>query len=76
MRKSTVEEALKKFQPVQFPDEDKYLTKEETGELLGGISNSTIDSLRRKGILKAHRFGGNVRFLKSEVLKTIKRLNS
>jgi excisionase family DNA binding protein len=45
-------------------------TTEETQELLK-ISNSTIKRLLKKGIIKAHKLGGQYRFLGKEILRVV-----
>jgi len=56
--------------------EDRFLSKKEAAKLCG-CAVSTIDNLRRKGILKTYRLStgetkGNPVFLRSEVIEAIK----
>ena len=45
-------------------------TTEEAQDLLK-ISNSTIKRLLKRGILKAHKLGGQYRFLGKEILRVV-----
>jgi len=45
-------------------------TTEEVQELLK-ISNSTIKRLLKRGIIKAHKLGGQYRFLGKEILRVV-----
>ncbi len=45
-------------------------TTEEAQELLK-ISNSTIKRLLKRGIIKAHKLGGQYRFLGKEILRVV-----
>jgi len=45
-------------------------TTEETQALLK-VSNSTIKRLLKRGIIKAHKLGGQYRFLGKEILRTV-----
>ncbi len=77
IRKIFIEE-FGKFTPIIFPDEDFCMDKKQTAKYIGG-SQSTVDNLRRAGILKAiYLSDGKTRgkpvFLKSEVRVAIKSL--
>ena len=45
-------------------------TTEETQELLK-VSNSTIKRLLKRGIIRAHKLGGQYRFLGKEILRVV-----
>lgn len=45
-------------------------TTEETQQLLK-VSNSTIKRLLKNGIIKAHKLGGQYRFLGKEILRVV-----
>lgn len=48
-----------------------YLTKKQVCEMLN-ISRSTIDDMRRKGMLRSYLLGGMVRIAMSDVLALLK----
>ena len=45
-------------------------TTEETQEILK-VSNSTIKRLLKRGIIRAHKLGGQYRFLGKEILRVV-----
>lgn len=55
------------------PQPERLINKKEAAKLLG-VSLSTIDNYRRKGILIPKKIHGVVRFRSSEVLKAIDEL--
>ena len=51
-------------------DPNSVYTTEETQALLK-VSNSTIKRLLKRGIIRAHKLGGQYRFLGKEILRTV-----
>ncbi|MDA9264217.1 helix-turn-helix domain-containing protein [bacterium] len=72
--KTIVQQALSEFKPINYPNPDEFITKDEAGTLLK-LCSSAIDNLRRRNVLKAYRIGGSVRFKRSEVIQAIEDLN-
>jgi excisionase family DNA binding protein len=56
-------------------EQSKYLTREETGDLLR-ISLPTLGEYTKKGILKGYRIGGRVLYSKQEVVASLKQIVS
>ena len=55
---------------VDSPEPDELLTPEETGKLLK-VSKVTVWDWEKRGILKKHSIGNQVRYLRSEVLAAV-----
>jgi excisionase family DNA binding protein len=53
------------------PQEDDFLTAKQTSKLLG-VSVVSLHKWKKSGLIKYHRFGSRIRFLKSEILQTKK----
>jgi len=70
-----IREELSEFQPIQMNPEDRFIDKTECAELLGGVCLSTVDNLRRRGVLPSYKVGSNVRFRRSEVIQAIQDMN-
>ena len=68
-------EEFSKYDPVIFPDQEQFINKEQCAALLGGVCLSTVDNLRRRGILKPYKIGSAVRFKRNEVIDAIDLLN-
>ncbi len=68
-------EELSTFKPVIVSPPDKFIDKPECAELLGGVCQSTVDNLRRRGTLKSYKIGSAVRFKRSEVIEAIENIN-
>lgn len=52
------------------PKEKELIRRKEARELLGGISNPTIISYEKKGIVKSIRVGGTILYDRDEILNT------
>ena len=74
--RTIIQEELSNFKPVVLPSQEQFIDKEECGDLLGGVCSSTVDNLRRKGILKHYKIGSAVRFKRGEVIQAIELLNN
>jgi flagellar hook assembly protein FlgD len=65
-----------KIQSLQNSDPDRLVTRKELAEDILGVSESTVDNMRRKGIIEAYYLGagtkrGKPKFKVSEVLEKL-----
>jgi excisionase family DNA binding protein len=73
--KSAVNEAFEKIKPLQSPIvEDDFIEIDEVCKLLK-VSRSSIFVYRKKGYLPFHRLGRHVRYKKSEVINSLKKIH-
>lgn len=61
---------IRNNRPVSTTAVDELLTPEETAQLLK-VSKVTVWDWERRGILKKHHIGNQVRYLRSEVLAAV-----
>lgn len=66
-RKKLLLELAELITSVSSTNEKEYLRTKEVRELLGGISNGTLQSLRIKGLLKPSKIEGVFYYKLSEV---------
>ncbi len=55
-------------------EDNTFLTRQEAADLLG-VSLTTIDTYRKERVLRFYKPHGRVRFVKSEFIEDIKKLN-
>jgi len=72
-----ISEIKKELSQINRPDPDRLVSRQELAEKVLGVSESTVDNMRRKGIIKAYYIGaglkrGKPKFKVSEVLESIK----
>ena len=61
---------------IKLRNPDHLVDKVEVQKILGDVSLSHVDNLRRRGILKSYRVGNLVRFKYSEVLGAAKAIGN
>ncbi|WP_052354212.1 helix-turn-helix domain-containing protein [Flectobacillus major] len=71
-----IDSRFKSFNPPQQPtEEETFLTIEQVAKLLQ-VSKVTVHAWCNKEILKPKRIGNKVRFLKSEVMGSLKEIKA
>jgi len=70
MIRKAVRDELQKIQTP--PKEKEFIRRNEARELLGGISNPTIISYEKRGLIHPKRIGGTILYDKAEILQTSK----
>jgi len=72
-----ISEIKKELSEINRPDPDRLVSRTELAEKILGVSESTVDNMRRKGIIKAYYIGvgmkrGKPKFRIYEVLQALK----
>ena len=72
-----INEIKKELIEINRPDPDRLVSRTELAEQILGVSESTVDNMRRKGIIRAYYLGigtkrGKPKFRVSEVLESLK----
>lgn len=75
IQKDWIREVLDERQGNAQPAAGKYLTRQETAELLK-ITLPTLHDWIKRGIIKAHKIGGAVRFKMEEVERALQEMPS
>jgi excisionase family DNA binding protein len=72
-----IENRLKSFNPKPSSptDAEELFTVEETAKFLK-VSNPTIHDWANKKVLTRHKIGNKTRFLRSEIMNTLKAINA
>lgn len=69
--KKAITDALAERFPAAQDETDELMTQQEACEFLK-ITVQTLINWRKKGMIKAHTIGGQVRYLKRDILDAVK----